>query len=1046
MTAPRFQKGDNVFIPTSGKVGTINRVIDQGGHVGYQVTVDGKTSAVREKYLEPYIDEENRVLEDLALGLHGDTEEYKVYQTSFRLRKPLEGNFYSYLASRTLFNPYQFKPLVKFLAPGSEERLYIADEVGVGKTIEAGIILTELRARGRLDSKTPVLVVCPNVLGPKWVMEMQDRFNITFEIHDGSSLRSMFHSAQAEGRIPDKWTYSLVGLQLLRTERNMDMLRSIAASRQASLWSMVVVDEAHHMRNSGTESNFLGGILSGLTEMMLMLSATPLNLRDRDLFNQMHILNPALFPDEQTFGALLSPVKTINRCRRLLVTAEVAGLANELRELEHGPLEEAFAAHTGLQSLIKRAQSPVPFSNEEKARYDRILSTLSPLDSTFTRTLKREALPHRVTREPVKVPVELSAPEKHFHDTVIAVTEEAYLTRGGDQRSLGFITNMPRRMASSCIPAMREYLTWCLENDRVNTFDPLDDELEDDADTGYEPLTDELRRKYQLLIIEAERLEGIDTKYQQLKLLLKRTLPSLPKPQVVIFSFFVRTLRYLKRKLEAEGYRVGLICGDVPLVSDGVSMGRYEIIESFRQRELDILLSSEVGGEGLDFQFCQAIINYDLPYNPMRVEQRIGRIDRFGQTADKVVVASMYIKDTVDEVIYERLYERIRLVEDSVGGLEPILGNQLADLQREIIAGHLSDEQVEQRLREVELAVEQAKMEMRRFEDSRRELLGEDTFLSMFSNLENGPDFVKPSDAARLSQYCLNRWDGCRYEQLDENRGRVSLSPEVRQKLELYTRKPGSEGSRGEFGGLLEAGTRLVIFNGSLTYDFPDHLFLPPCGHWTKFLLAELQVDDVPRVFAIMADSATCGLPPGSYLVPLFEVSVTGFRQEIHLAAVPIDERSGTVYPVEYLTFARKVDMAAVGSGVQDLEPLSEPERLIDSGRQAIEAYMEGRLNDLRLENSYRIEARIRSLQKGAEVRKERLKRMLDDHILNAAKAGKPESPEFIRMTEAQVENERAICDHRVASIQSRKDISLDMTLIAAIRTVVEGLDGGIGR
>ena len=182
---------------------------------------------------------------------------------------------------------------------------------------------------------------------------------------------------------------------------------------------------------------------------------------------------------------------------------------------------------------------------------------------------------------------------------------------------------------------------------------------------------------------------------------------------------------------------MGLICGDIPLLSDGVQPGRYEIMERFEKKELDILLSSEVGGEGLDFQFCQAIVNYDLPYNPMRVEQRIGRVDRFGQKADKVIVASMYIKDTIDEDIYSALYERIRLVENGVGALEPILGNRLVDLQRDIISGQLHKEQLEVRMREIELAVEQARIEMESFESSRRELMGDEYFTSPLHNLES---------------------------------------------------------------------------------------------------------------------------------------------------------------------------------------------------------------------------------------------------------------------------------------------------------------------
>lgn len=283
--------------------------------------------------------------------------------------------------------------------------------------------------------------------------------------------------------------------------------------------------------------------------------------------------------------------------------------------------------------------------------------------------------------------------EMEFHEAVIEFSANMYLARGGVHGALGFVTNMPRRMVSSCIPAMKEYLNWCLANDTFLTDQGNDfEEPDDDSELRVVPLTPELRQELLRLKTQADHLRAVDTKYQEFIQLVRQLMTNLDNPQIIVFSFFVRTLHYLKERLTAEGYRVGLISGEIPVVSDGQQIGRYELMEAFRIKEIDIFLSSEVGGEGLDFQFCQAMVNYDLQYNPMRIEQRIGRIDRFGQTADKVTVANMYIKDTVDEKIYEALYERIQLVQDSVGALEPILGTTLVDLQRELVGGKLSPE------------------------------------------------------------------------------------------------------------------------------------------------------------------------------------------------------------------------------------------------------------------------------------------------------------------------------------------------------------------
>jgi superfamily II DNA or RNA helicase len=1034
---PKFSKGDNVRIISSGKIGTINDVLVRETNIGYRVTVDGKTTAYQEKYLEPYIDEEQRLRDDLMLGHQGNLDDFHLFQTWYRLKRPIEGNFYSYLASRTLFNPYQFKPLSKFISPGSEDRLFVADEVGVGKTIEAGIILTELIARGRLDRRSPILIVCPNALGPKWVKEMKDRFRLRFYLHDGTSLKNALLAAR-KGYLPDQSTWAVASIQLLRNKKNLDLLQEINASREAPLWSFVVIDEAHHMRNASTESNLLGNTLSGLTEMMLMLSATPLNLKDEDLFNQMHILNPSMFPNPQTFQAMLSPVKSLNRCRRLLLedTTTVYGeIQNELKKLESGPLGDALVSHPGLISLIERLKQGNPLTGSEKALYERTLISLSPLDKCFTRTLKREALEHRVTREPVKVPVTLTSSEMDFHEAVVEFTANLYLARGGAPAALGFVTNMPRRMVSSCIPAMKEYFNWCLANDTFLIEQGKDvEEPDDDSELKAVPLTPELRQELLYLKAQADQLKTIDTKYQEFLKLVQQLMTNLENPQIIVFSFFVRTLHYLKERLTADGYRVGLISGDVPVVSDGQQMGRYELMEAFRNKELDIFLSSEVGGEGLDFQFCQAMVNYDLPYNPMRIEQRIGRIDRFGQTADKVTVANMYIKDTVDEKIYEALYERIQLVQDSVGGLEPILGSTLYDLQRELIGGQLSSEQLEIRMREIELAVEHAKIEQEKFESNRRELMGDEHFSGLINNLDEHTDFVRPEDAARLTALCLAEWTGCGYETLDQERGLLHLSKELVARLEQYTRRPGSEGSLEELGMIIRKQTLPVIFNGSLADQFRDHHFIPPCGFWTKFLLTELEAQDrIYKVFSFAAETMTIGLDPGVYVVSVFEVQLEGFRMQMDLAAVPVSIEDKYCPKLDYRKFSRSLSRQAL-SGIRSLELEPEHfEELTDLTRDALEQQMEEEVQFLRSENKFRIQARITSLTQGSEMRVNRLMQRISEHKERMRVEGKPPSPEFLRLTEAQIAVERRRLETHIGKLQSKSELSLTVSQIAVV-------------
>jgi len=1031
--APHFNVGENVRIGNSGKIGTINEVITRDNSVGYRVTAEGITTTVQEKYLYRIVDEETEILQSFRAGVSGDADDFHLFQTWFRLKRPVEGSFYSYLASKTIFNPYQFKPLSKFISPGSEGRLFIADEVGVGKTIETGIILIELLARGRIDRKSPVLIVCPRSLGPKWVREMRQRFNLQFHLHDSRSLKNFLLFAK-DGIVPDGMAWSIVSLPLLRTEMHFTTLQEMDTSRELPLWSLVVIDESHHMRNSSTLSYQIGRTLSNLTEMLVMLSATPLNLRDEDLFNQMHILNSALFPDLQTFNAILSPLKSINRCRHLLT--ERTKHANtqilmELLGLKTGPLGEAISNHPGTKNLEKRLLQGEILSPEEIASYDRTLNGLSPLDSSFTRTLKREAFEHRVIREPIKIPVELSPEEMRFQDEVIELTRDLYIEKGGNPSVSGFITNIPRRMASSCIPAMREYLQWCIDSNSMLTgYAVNEDDPDDDLGLEKSALSPELKERFIQLRDDAEKIKDIDTKFENFLLYVNNLQNTLNNPQIIVFSFFIRTLKYLEQRLRDEGCRVGLIYGDTPDTPDGTNPSRYQIMDAFERGEYDILLSSEIGGEGLDFQFCQAIINYDLPYNPMRIEQRIGRIDRFGQKEDKVFIASMYIRNSVDEQIYNALYERIDLIQESIGTLEPILGTDLADLQNDIIRGSLSEAQLQERIRAVEIAVEQAKFEMDRFEQNRMELMGEDHFARIIQNLDARTEFVQPIDALWLTQRCLASWEDCNFRQIDGDSGYITLSRPIITKLEQYCRKPGSEGSLEELSRLLEEKFPLeVVFNGTIATGRASALFLSPCGFWIKFLLHELeQHEKIHRVFTLSGESGNIGVEPGMYIVPFYEVVLEGFTTEISLAAVPVDMKTELCSPCDYRAFSRILARNAVSS--QNLTAFPDHDSLIHTAQMSLESQMEKEMAELSAENAFRIQSRINSIERATASQIDLLNKRLHDHYVKRIREGREPGEKFVRLIESQKENAKRRGEGKIRQFKDRDELVMTMRLV----------------
>lgn len=1038
---PLFKIGENVKYITTSQIGTVNAVIEQTRGYSYKVMLDGKVKTIPERFLETFTDVEEDLVGKFFNGEFGKHRDYKIFQTWFRLTRPLEKNLYSYLGSKTIFNPHQFKPLLRFLSPASEERLFIADEVGVGKTIETGIILTEMISRDRLDNRTPILIICPNSLGPKWVREMKNRFQLDFHLHDGKTLKYALATTLQDGRLPLKYNYSVASLQLTRMEEHLTDLKEIDSRRELPLFGMVVVDEAHHMRNTGTDSNDLGNVLSGMTDMMLMLSATPLNLKNEDLYNQMHILNPALFPDWRTFEALQSPVVILNKIRRN-ISMNTPELRKEIiqgfSELQYVTLGNVILSHPGVLNFLKRLEKPEPFTSEELVGYERFFATLSPLYSSFTRTRKRDALEHQVQREALEVPITLSEREMKFHNDVIQSIEKHYIDRGGDPRALAFVTNTHRRMISSCIPAMKDYLKWCLRENKIQMVDETALDIEDDGISEYIELSPELREEFERLLEEAEGIENIDSKYRGFKKVLDKILGNPETEQIMVFSFFVRSLEYLKKRLEKDGISAGIIHGKIPVISKGSEPSRYDIMDEFKNGKYQVLLSSEVGGEGLDFQYCHAILNYDLPYNPMRVEQRIGRIDRFGQQADKVIVANLFIIGTVDEEIYDRLYRRIRLVEDGVGTLEPILGNQIADLQNMIITGQLNPQQIEERTKRLQDSIESAKQQMEEFERHKAELLSDDYLAKPINKLSES-NFIGPEDAIQLTKEFLSDREDCQFKETGKNKGLIVLSVDVIDILKRFLKRPKNEGGYESLAPLLVADREVrVVFDGSIADSNYDHLFIPPTGYWTRFITHQLQIEKkIYQIFNFGTKSENIGIDLGEYVISLFEVRIEGIRTEIELLGVPMKLEESNIIEADLEALPRILGAAECKDIDSRLEELDIND-ILDKTRDYLANILEERREKTAEENQYKINSRIEALKRASEARIETMQQTIEKHIQKRREQGLEPSEKYVRLTNARIENDKTKTEVTITKLRNQTGLSMDYNLEAIVYLKVE--------
>jgi len=1034
--SPHFKEGENVRYVSTDKIGTVNKVIKGSRGYSYKVTIEGKVRTISQRFLEPFMDVEQNITRNFRSGNLGGHDSFKLFQTWFRLSRPVESNLYSYLGSKTIFNVHQFKPLLRFMSSGSDERLYIADEVGVGKTIETGIIIKELMARGRLDYRSPILIVCPISLGTKWVKEMKERFGLHFHLHNGDSLKHMLRTRLKYEIFPQGYLFSIVGLQLLRREDHLNMLRDLDSKTSKPLFDLVVIDEAHHMRNSETDSNELGNILSSMTEMMLMLSATPLNLRNEDLFNQMHVLNPATFPDVTTFETLQSPVIKLNRIERLISRNDPESwslILSLLEQLKEEPLGRVIFSHSGVRRFVERLKDPSVFSSEEIARYRHLFISLSPLYYSFTRTRKREALEHQVYREAHELPVILSQSEMEFQDEVLETIKKHYLSQDVDPLVLGLVMNIYRRMVSSCIPAMVQYLQWSLMEDKIfYDLSEYPEEPEDDSQLRTGCLDPSLKQEFQRLAKQAKQIESFDSKYSQFKKMLEKILANPETSQAIVFSFFIKTLEYLRKRLEEDGFTVDMIHGKVPLQSKKGVRGRDQIMEDFGRGLYQILLSSEVGGEGLDFQYCHAIINYDLPYNPMRIEQRIGRIDRFGQQADKIIIANLFIKGTVDEEIYDRLYRRIRLIEDGVGSLEPILGKELADLQMAIVSGSLTKEQKDEMQKRIEEHVAAAKIEMEEFEESRKELLSDDYLATPLTRLAKG-DFVAPGDASELTELCLSKWERCEFVKKEEGCAEITLSTKIASELEHFLRRPGREGGYNELYPLLsQKGPIKVVFDGSIAENLPNHYFLSPTGHWSRFLIGKLVREKaILKTFCFQL-SPEVRLSKGEYLVFFFEVRMEGIKTEIEIIGLPVEISSKAVIETEFNGLARV--LARGKSYNQDLKPPPiELDAFLHEARGYLEDILEEKRNAASEDNLYRVDSRVAALTRAAELKLRKLQQQIDNHIIKRKSEGNQPDENYLRLTKARMEKEKLRLNSRIEELQKRKILTLDYNLAAIV-------------
>jgi SNF2 family DNA or RNA helicase len=694
-------------------------------------------------------------------GRYGTLDDLRRRITFEKLRGLLTDVFYSMKASEIDFYPHQFKPVLRFI-DSATNRLLIADEVGLGKTIEAGLIWTEWQARQKARR---LLVVCPPTLCPKWLRELQDRFQLPAEPAEAKSLAELLDRFDRKGPgLSFVRVASYHSLRPLRTERAQlqelrdsppdpkdppprlpPRVRLLHRLREwdapESFFDMVVFDEMHAMKETGTAAHFLGEILTSAAAAMVGLSATPIHNKTRDLYALLHLVDPEVFRDELGFDDLRRQNLPIVQLQNALAAPDwrpeqLLPLINSLQSRE---ARDKF--HTLLNEFDGSPRKRVEF------RHTAERSNL--LGNFINRTRKSDVLENRVLRQPATLQVILTKQEATLYTAVLALVRKAVQRRGDALTSFHLIH--PALRMSSSLPTIAEDVRqgkWGGFEEMENLAEDFGQDL-DPTNPHALPSPDQLRG------LADFDFEKHDSKYaallQALRLIRTRGTLSTdnagevtvsPSEKVIIFAFFKSTIAYLHRRLKADGFPGIAVTGDI---TDRVE--RDKLLQEFASDDNRILLCSEIGAEGVDLQFARIVVNYDLPWNPMRVEQRIGRIDRIGQESPTVIIINFHVRDTIDGSIFSHLYEKIGVFEHTIGALEGILGEEIAKLTSQIFREDLTPDQIALRAAQTADAVCQRAAMEQQLENSTGALIAfQDLLSEQIGESQRLGRFIKPAE------------------------------------------------------------------------------------------------------------------------------------------------------------------------------------------------------------------------------------------------------------------------------------------------------------
>lgn len=572
-------------------------------------------------------------------------------------------------------NPHQVEAaLFAFKSPYSKGAI-LADEVGLGKTIEAGILLSQKWAEG----KRRILIICPSSIRKQWMNELEDKFYLKSEVLETPSFNRKIREGK-KNPFDDRESIKICSYQFASRKQEEIQLTS---------WDLVVIDEAHYLRNVYKYGNKTAkAIYSAVRDYKkVLLTATPLQNRLDELYGLVKFIDPEIFGDHKAF-----------RQSYILDSGpkDIADLKDRLSSVVHRTLRKDVREFVRFRERIPLTLKFQP-TEEEQDLYSKVLD--------YLRQETSYAFP---------------SAQKHLMQSVI------FKLLGSSSFAIG-------RTLEALIRRLRKILEESKVIDDeiyelfLQEYENLDDELdeeetedEEDEEVNEITLDDKIAieaeiRQLEDFLLLANSIEH-NAKGEKLLVALDKGFEKLSqlgaKKKALIFTESTRTQQYLFERLSKEKYagRILLFNGsnndEVSKVIYNEWRGseeneknitgsravdiRHALVDAFKSDDYDIMIATEAASEGINLQFCSMVVNYDLPWNPQRVEQRIGRCHRYGQEYDVVVVNFLNAGNEVESRVFQLLESKFKLFEGVFGASDEVLGSieSGVDFEKKIVEAY----------------------------------------------------------------------------------------------------------------------------------------------------------------------------------------------------------------------------------------------------------------------------------------------------------------------------------------------------------------------